>query len=209
MLNWLTGHWPQLIGSGVALTGAYVALVGLNTWKTQLRGRTEYELARRTLRAVLEVRDQIAGVRHPFISPGERSEALKEAGSGANDGHVTEDEQGDQLVYDRRFRKLSNALSDLRVELLEAEVLWGKGIRVPEGKLRDCIGKLYAAVHHHLMRKSGAISGDSLPDKMREGFLNTLYLVSRDPSEDEFATKVEDAVAEFEELLRPHLRLGR
>ena len=68
-----------------ALIGAGVAIVGLRAWQHQLKGKTEYELARRLLRAVYRVRDEIHNVRNPAIMPGEFAVAIEEAGIESDD----------------------------------------------------------------------------------------------------------------------------
>ncbi|OQY20711.1 MAG: hypothetical protein B6I35_10155, partial [Anaerolineaceae bacterium 4572_32.2] len=64
-----------------ALVAATVAIMGLRTWRKQLRGKTEYELARRLLRSVYRVRDAIRIVRNPFISSAETVQSMREAES--------------------------------------------------------------------------------------------------------------------------------
>src|SRR4051794_30797021 len=60
------------------VTGASVALIGLSAWKRQLRGKENYDLARRLLRAAYSARDAIAMIRSPLITGGEFDEALRE-----------------------------------------------------------------------------------------------------------------------------------
>src|SRR5690348_10031730 len=99
--------------------GIGIALVGLFTWRRQLHGTVEYDLARRLLRRVYTVRDRIAEVRHPFISRGEFATAFKEAGVTPNDQGAGLDPQSTRLVYNRRWSAVTSAASDLDVELLE------------------------------------------------------------------------------------------
>jgi hypothetical protein len=62
-----------------SITAGIVAIIGLQTWKKQLKGKTEYELAQRLLMAVYKIRDAIYYVRNPFMSAGEINQALKDA----------------------------------------------------------------------------------------------------------------------------------
>lgn len=57
-----------VIGIGIA---SYVAWVGLSTWRKQLTGTSEYELAREVLKAVYLLRDKIDNLRNPAINPSE------------------------------------------------------------------------------------------------------------------------------------------
>ena len=47
------------------IVGIYVAIRGLNTWNRQLRGTSEYDLARRVLRCVYRHRDALISVSVP------------------------------------------------------------------------------------------------------------------------------------------------
>jgi hypothetical protein len=64
--------------AGAAIVAAVVAVLGLRAWRRQLRGQTQYELARRLLRAVYRVRDEIQGVRNPVIMASEFETARHE-----------------------------------------------------------------------------------------------------------------------------------
>lgn len=48
-----------------AFTAAVIAIMGLQAWKKQLKGKTEYELAQRLLRATYKVREAFSWVRNP------------------------------------------------------------------------------------------------------------------------------------------------
>lgn len=61
-----------------ALTATVVAILGLQAWKKQLKGKTEYELAQKLLYATYKLREAIAWVRNPFQSAAEISKAMKE-----------------------------------------------------------------------------------------------------------------------------------
>jgi hypothetical protein len=202
-----------IVESVKGLTGigaVTVAFLGLRTWRRQLYGTAEYERARRLYRSVLEVRDQLASVRAPFISVGEMHEAFKDDGIEPDKGDVTSDKRTNGLVYQRRWKGVVSAMSNLRVELLEAEVLWGEAVREPETQLRRCLGELYAAVVMHAQNRES--SGHENPRNSE--FWEKQFAILYDQSgaePDDFARRVNEAVAGFERLLRPHLngRLSR
>ena len=138
--------FKDLATSIAALTAAGVAWAGLNTWRQQLAGKTEYELARRLFRRVLEVRDAMAAARHPFMSAGELSEAIRRAGVEAQ----PDDHLANRLAYGERWNRVTGALSDMQSDLLEAEVLWGDEVQSAGLELRSCAGTLFAAISAHL-----------------------------------------------------------
>lgn len=196
------------IGTGAAaLVGAGVAVAGLRTWRAQLRGQTEYNLARRVLRGVFEIRDQIAVVRNPFIPGQEMVAAFKEAGVEPQDGNLIRDQRMSGFVYQQRWKGLSKALSDLRVDVLEAEVLWGEPIRNADRDLRSCVNELFVSVEMYLRTKNNE-HATGKPGVDFEKYFKIVHQISENPAEDPFTGKVSEAVKTFETFLRPHLTLG-
>lgn len=64
-----------VIAAGVVIGGK-----GLGTWRSQLVGKGDHDLARRLLISLLRVRDAIQVVRHPLIWSGEMESAIKAKG---------------------------------------------------------------------------------------------------------------------------------
>lgn len=71
--------------SVAVLIASIVAIVALITWKKQLKGKTDYEVARRYLRAVLLLRDTVMYARNPSIEIDKMTEALKTHGLDINE----------------------------------------------------------------------------------------------------------------------------
>ena len=103
------------------------------------------------------------------------------------------------MAYGRRWEELVKARSQLSLELLEAEVLWGEAIRAPEKLLIRCIGDLWLAVHRHLQDPSSFRETEQNFQKR----LTILY--EDDPDTNEFTKRVADVIQEFERILRPHI----
>jgi hypothetical protein len=199
LIKALTGVAGALTG----IAGVTIAGFGLRTWRRQLYGTAEYERSRRLYRAVLEVRDQLEAVRSPFVSVGETTTAFREAGVEPEGEDVSKAKRTNELVYERRWQGVVKAMSELRLELLEAEVLWGEKVREPERTLRSCMAELYTAVHFHVQ--------DRAPSGLREKHHDLLYRQGSLDEPDEFSKRIAAAVAGFETLVRPHLttRLAR
>ncbi|HEV7671086.1 MAG TPA: hypothetical protein VGS22_21420 [Thermoanaerobaculia bacterium] len=54
------------IAAIAAASAAVVAVIGLNSWRQQLRANADFEAARRSLLATLKVRDTILAFRNPM-----------------------------------------------------------------------------------------------------------------------------------------------
>ena len=183
--------------SMAAIGGIAIAGLGLKTWSRQLRGHTEYELARRLLRAAYGVRDEIPRVRAPFMSVAEMNAAVEAAGAELED-------PTDPMRYaygvHARLRELQKAVTNLDVEVLEAEVLWGEGIRAACGELRRlCLHLSIDAEEHVRERLRPRDDGtDDYVTRMQRVFAT---------SEDPFGASVKAAVQAIEDQVRPKLKI--
>ena len=171
----------RIVAVTIAAVGVGVAASGLWTWKAQLRGKTEYEVARRVLRAALWVRDEISVVRTPMIFTGEMVAAFQDAGLDSEKIEVMKDSRTNQLVYSRRWKSLMKAMSDFSAELLEAEALWGSKVREPERQLRGCVAELGASIMMYFRDLSPHASEATIELHESSSELFTTPLVSRNP----------------------------
>lgn len=94
----------EIVNTLVIVGGAMIAVVGVNAWKKQLKGSTEYELAKRYLKSVYKIRDAIKYVRNPFISIDEMAVALKD--NGIENPDYSNDQQTNRAVYSVRWKKV-------------------------------------------------------------------------------------------------------
>jgi hypothetical protein len=187
--------------------GAYAALSGLNTWREQLRGKTEYELARRLMRSALDVRDMANSFRHPAIGGGEMLDALRESGIDPAKVDLITDKRATPLVYQRRWSRVAKAMSDLHVEILEAEVLWGDSPRECEEGLRRAVHPLWAAMTMRFGRERPDSPQDEGARKREQEQFHIIYAGSQEP--DATAEAITAAVRAFEAVVKPHLTIRR
>ena len=110
-----------LVLTASAALGAITAFVGLSAWRQQLRGQSEYELARRFLRAAFALRDEVESFRSPMILAGETQAAAESLGVEVD----ASAEGSSRLARHVRWQRVQKTFSDLRLEQVEAEVLWG------------------------------------------------------------------------------------
>ncbi len=175
--------------SAIILTG--VALYGLREWKRQLKGKTDYEIARRYLKAALQMRDAIKFVRNPFIWMSEMQAALKEHGFDSDEHENTK--KTNRVVYSSRWKKVQEARTNLEAELLEAEVSWGAAAIDAQKNLDNLTKELFAALQLFL---DGDVKGNNTEYKL-------IYAVV---TEDEFSVKIDAAIEEIRNFLKPHFK---
>lgn len=174
-----------------AIVVAVVAIYGVREWKRQMKGKTDYEIARRYLKTSLQLRDAIKFVRNPFVSVDEMQTSLKEHGFEAKE--FTDNEKTNRAVYSMRWKKVIEAWTNLEAELLEAEVSWGASAVSAQKSLDALVRELRGALALYL-------GGHPKIDK--DG--NELIYNMGDT--DEFSKKVTSAIKEIEDFLKPHLQ---
>ena len=118
--------FKDIILIGVAVTGAVVAVKGLSTWKKQLTGHADYDLARRLLVSVFKYRDAIDTVRHPAMWNNEMPYPPKDQADKISDDQIRF--YGISNAYLARWDKVREIRSDLYADLLDTEALWGTAL---------------------------------------------------------------------------------
>ena len=117
----IIGALKDVVLLGCAITGAIVAVKGLNTWKRQISGQSDYNLSKNLLISIYKYRDAINGVRSPFVEyPAPTDEDLK------NMNHDEANFKGVSNVYEKRWEAVSEQSSNIYANLIEAEAIWDK-----------------------------------------------------------------------------------
>lgn len=188
--------FKDVVTAIVALGGLWIAWLGLDAWRRQLTGRTEYELARRLLRATYAVRDEIEVVRSPFVSGHEMDVAALDADY-APEGML--DRKPYIMALAARVRGLNERLSELRVEALEAEVLWGSPARQASDSLFEAARDVNHAIMAHIRDEDGeGPKTAGYVERLQKAFKRTGGVNS-------LGHAVDDAVKAVEALVRPHI----
>jgi len=173
-----------------AIIIASLAVYGIREWKRQIKGKTNYEIARRYLKASLNLRNTILYVRNPFIFPNETEAALKEHGF---EKEEIDNHKINLAVYSRRWKKVQEAWSDLEAELLDAEVSWGSDPVNFSAPLIALTRELFVALQMYL---------DGNRQKIQD---ELIYNHGSTDKPDEFSKKVTEAIDKIKEFLKPHL----
>lgn len=200
----MLGEIEHVVVIVAAAITAIAAVLGVSTWRRQLRGQAHYEAARSTLRAVYRVRDAVAMVRSPFMSSGERASALAEVEPDPKNP-LDETREGSIRAmaagYQVRWRAVASAMSDLDLARVEAEALWGSEVVECLAAIRRCVHELNAALTMYLQRQRKAWRGKA-PTSHDEEIERIVF----GAGDDEFQGKVRAAVETAEAFLRPKLK---
>lgn len=167
-----------------------VAIYGLIDWKRQMKGKSDYEIARRYLKAALQLRDAIKFVRNPFIPVGEMQSALE--ASGRDPEEYEDSEKTNKAVYSTRWKKVVEAWTNLEIESLEAEVSWGPDGASLVNPLNELVRELRGAIEWYLQK-------DPEPSRCAKKLLYDCG------EEDEFSKKITNEIQRIKDFLKPHL----
>ncbi len=181
----------NIITALATILAAAIAFYGVREWKRQMKGKTDYEIARRYLKAALVLRDALEYVRNPFISSSEMQKSLKE--QGLDPEEYRDNIKTNQAVYSERWKKVQVASTNLEAELLEAEVSWGSEATKAANALNASVRQLSIALSLYINGQRQKIQDELI---YNQGTLE---------KPDVFSEKVSKAVVEIREFLRPHL----
>ncbi len=199
--EWISAGKDALVGLSV-ITAAVFAYLGLSVWKKELKGKSEYELAKDVLKSVYRVREALKHVRHPAIYQYEYPEEMID-----HHGHLKRehDYEGTAHVYEKRWETVAKAFGKLEEHHLDAQVEWGPEFQNKITKLRSCCVDLRIAIQQMLERKKNPAEAPlSKPEERTEKFF-VLYAGGADSKHDTFTPLIDDALNEFEQWLRPHI----
>ena len=181
----------SIIGTTGAIT---IGIIGLTTWKRQLKGTNEYELAKKAIFLTYEIERSIQSVRDPMLYL-QRDEV--EAGRSLKE---------EQRIYDKRMNDLYKKWAELQTIRLETKVIWSNEAENSFNDIQNVIGKLRAAIWLHFWMK-GAYAGpgatvDRSPERVSENN-KIVYFIS---DEDDFSITTKNAVGKVEEFFKDKVR---
>lgn len=207
---WQTIDWEvtakatrYFTASIASVVGAVVACKGLSTWRKQLRGNAEYDLARRVMKASLKVRKALRRIRNPLVTAGEEREALRQKYSNKTDDEL-KDVDSNLAVYDARWQAVADVMLELRMASIEAEVIWKDEAKQKITPLGDCVFELRTAVDQFLRLRSK--EPPQVLIEREEEIDRIIYEVSSDPEKDAFTKKISDAVEGIQDFVSTYLR---
>jgi hypothetical protein len=171
-------------------TGTIVAIVGLTTWKKELKIKTEYNIARKILLSSYKVRDALRNVRNPFLMLDKNDPGSK------------------RNVYSKRFMEVDKASSELNVDILESEIHWGKtNIDEIFKPLFECCAKLFINVKNYLDNEDSKRYPKGSDGKEYNEIEKIIFEISENPRIDEFSGEIQKSIEKNENYLKPFLKI--
>ena len=199
-IAWVSVGQNILVGLS-ALAAVVAGVWGLRSWKTELKGKTRYEVARRLALVAMKCRSEFHRARDPFTYQSEWT--AREP----REGETEAERQLRNEWYARSGR--ASALGDALVELMEAR--WEAEILLYE-KAGELVSpfitlsrELNAAIGSYFQGKlRRARTGQGKPDL--DDFYEQQFAKIYGVSSDEFGKRIDGAVDELVQALRRHIR---
>ena len=184
-----------------AIIASYVGLKGLSTWQRQLRGNTEYTLAKNILMSMYELREAISSIRSwiqsfPLV-PDLPEEELK------NMSVKKQRWYAQVQTYQKKWEPVSAARAKLRADLFEAEAVWGRAIVDKVNPIQSLINKLWLAITGHLEARDPNTPYEATD--LTEARKRQVIMYEGGPENDDFKQHLEAAIREIEIELKPHI----
>jgi hypothetical protein len=184
---------------GAALYAAYIAKQGLNTWKNQLKGSVEYDLARRLLWTTYRLRDEIQNVRNSFIYTMPKSKALATLDATT----ALQDTADFSHEYRLQFDKVVSVRAEIAADRLHAEVLWGDEIQTTYEPLDTIWFTLYSAIQNNIAFLNAKTPIDNFDEKYEQ--YKEREKIQFSGIDQKFDDELSEIIKSIETYLKPHL----
>lgn len=184
------------------LVASVVAILGLNTWRRQLYGQSEYDVARRLLKNLYLFRDVINNARHVLMvysaTPDLPKEKLEKLSDKEKEWYAI------AQAFEKRCEPVAKARAKLDADILESEVFWGNKIKDNVKQISELHAEWMFAVEEHLEK-----TNPREPDKNyfeKEAKRNRAIIFGRsNRTKDDFQDRMLTAVEKIEILLKPYI----
>ncbi|MBT3239543.1 MAG: hypothetical protein HON98_03450 [Chloroflexi bacterium] len=181
------------------ITAGIVAILGLRTWKIQLKGRTEYDLAKKLLVEIYKIKESLLFVRSFYMSGGERANAYEklkldlEKEDPGYDGKIL------RSVYFIRMKGLNENHNNLHILRLESRAIWGLEIDEHLFKLDEKIKtlKITLDIYTRAQIENSPLNPDNIEKYERIIFGH---------SDDDFSKDIESIIQGLEAIVKPYLK---
>ena len=136
----MSPDWVSAVSNAVvALAAAFAAWFGwrsVNAWQHEMKGKDEYDLSRRILRALYKVRGAFSYVRRPYLLFSEEENKL----------YMENPIDGLEMIFQENWDALKDAMIELEIEMAEAEVIWGQEVTQHMRSLRWSATRINSAI---------------------------------------------------------------
>jgi len=186
----------------IGIGGLIVAVLGLSTWRRQLYGQSEYDIAKRLLKSLYLFREVINNVRHPIMLYSAVPDLPKEKLEALSDKEKVW--YSSAQAFEKRWEPTAKARTELDINVLESEVFWGNKIKDKMQPLRTLQAELLCAIEDHLERTNPAGPQPYSNDDYKRD--RAIIFGKSDRTKDLFLNEMLTAIEEIEAVLKPYMK---
>jgi uncharacterized protein YeeX (DUF496 family) len=183
----------------LTIAGIIIAGIGLRTWKKQIKGTKEFEVAYDLNYSVLELRNAIKHVRNPVVWPIESSKAVQYFKNKYPERVNEADNLNNYMpyVYEMRWEEITDSYTKMESHLLAAEVLWGDDIAEKIRPLNRKVTELKIKLQQYLRLELGTDSSERIED--------VVYDHSTEDVDDAFGASVKDSIESLVDFIKTRI----
>lgn len=190
------GYVKDIVTIITLVIGSYVALRGLQTWKSQLKGSQDYNLAKSLLLSLYKYKEALFQLRNPAVwtyeYPKFTNEELDEM------HHDERNYRNIVYAYQKRWERVIQIKPALHEMIFESQVLWENTIKELFEKLFKLEYELQDALTNHIENKNPNKRSQMVPD---------YDLVFDKLNEDDgFRKRVNPIINEIQSLLKEKIK---
>jgi hypothetical protein len=181
-----------------ALTSA-VAVIGLRSWRRELRGKADFTTAQDMARAMYKLREAMATCRAPWFDVSEFP-----PGYDGRSKVWSDEAKAYTYLFQNRWTPVWEAAKAFDVAISDAEVLWGSAIRSKANDLKACVVTLRASIDAYIRNKAEGGSHFET-DERYAALIQSEVTSPREEVDNPLTRRIDSAVSAIEADLRPHL----
>ncbi|KAA5986097.1 hypothetical protein [Pantoea sp. M_4] len=197
------GFLKDIVVVGAPATGAIVAVKGLSTWRRQLKGQSDYSLAKDVLINLYKYRDALFFVRHPLLTAAELQ--LPENVDEKELKYAEANYLRTVTAYQNRWDKVVEVRSKLQTNIVEIEALWTEDLALQLKKIFVYEQDLMFNISCYLRVLNPSIDADDKKFDREHVDREMLYDRLNDET-DKFRMAFKKTLTPLEEALREKLR---
>lgn len=185
-----------------AIIASCVGVKGLAAWRKQLKGTTEYNVAKQLLKSVYKLRESIIIARGRFIQYTPRSSSDPDI----KEKETDDDREWNGLAhhYNRKIDLVVDATSEIKGNLLEAKIIWGEGTIKAIEPLFKKANELLWAIDDFIDVKRPHTANDMRKEVMSN--VKDLIYSKTKIEDDKFRSDYENIITDIETEFKPIIK---
>lgn len=187
-----------------AITVAVVGIIGLTTWKSQLKGKAKFDIARTIMRLAFALRKDFESARFAISLSVESADRVKRPDEPKRQSQVLDEWH----IRKKRLRPLDEHLYELREADWVAEAILDADASVKVSKsiagLRRSYGDLVTAIDVLCQERLDIAVGKTVPAK-RNSYIRDLSKTVYSCSGDDFSKRIDEHVESLASTLKRYV----